>query len=189
MNLSPIALVPLPFMVLATQNPIEQEGTYPLPEAQLDRFLLNILIDYPQHEEEQAMLKQVTRGKVGDQLDVSTLSAFLSPKDVLQMQQYAAQLEVDDSVMDYAVRIVRNTRKWPGITLGAGPRGCIALIRCARAAALLNGHAWVTPDDIKKVALSALRHRIRISPDLELEGQNEDDVLKRLLENIEAPRS
>lgn len=181
--------VPLPFMVLATQNPIEQEGTYPLPEAQLDRFLLNILIDYPSEQEEMDMLRLVTSGTIGDQLDVDSIQPVADAARIRAMQVTAANLRVDDHVMQYATRIVRATRTWPGITFGAGPRGCISLIRAARGSALLNGNNFVTPDDIKRVTLSALRHRIRVSPDLELEGHSTDDVLARLLDNIEAPRA
>ncbi|MGD2081798.1 MAG: MoxR family ATPase [Chromatiales bacterium] len=180
--------VPSPFMVLATQNPIEHEGTYPLPEAQLDRFLLKILIDYPGEAEERDMVRRVTRDRVGDTLDVSAVAALMQPDDVRRIQGIASRLRTDDQVTDYAVRIARATRNWPGVSIGAGPRGGIALVRCARAAALLGGRDFVTPDDVKSVALPALRHRIRISPELELEGQAPDQVLTALLEQIEAPR-
>ena len=181
--------VPLPFMVLATQNPIEQEGTYPLPEAQLDRFLLKILINYPSEADEQELVRCVTGGQVGDSLDVSAIETLVKPEAIRKIQAITAGLRVDDKVNEYAVRIARTTRDWPGITLGAGPRGGIALIRCARAAALLAGRDFVIPDDIKAVALPALRHRIQISPELELEGQNPDQALSALLERVEAPRT
>lgn len=181
--------VPLPFMVLATQNPIEQEGTYPLPEAQLDRFLLKILINYPEEAHEQELVTNVTGGQVGDSLDVSRVAAVVTPEAIRGIQAIVANLRVDERVSQYAVAITRATRNWPGITLGAGPRGGIALIRCARAAALLGGRDFVTPDDIKAVALPALRHRIQISPELELEGQDPDQVLDGLLQRVEAPRT
>jgi MoxR-like ATPase len=180
--------VPLPFMTLATQNPIEQEGTYPLPEAQLDRFLLKVMIDYPDESLEQAMIEQVTRTQVGDRLDVSAIASRLKPAVIQQIQSIAAGIQVDRSVNDYAVSIVRATRDWQGISVGAGPRGAIALIRAGRAQALLNGRDFVTPDDIKAIALPALRHRILLSPELELEGHSNDQVLSALMSKVEAPR-
>jgi len=180
--------VPTPFMVLATQNPIEQEGTYPLPEAQLDRFLLKILIDYPTEGHEFSLVERVTHGRVGESLDVSVIQSLVHPDAVRGLQKAAGRLRVDRRVSEYAVRIARTTRDWPGIAIGAGPRGGLALIRCARAAAALADRAFVTPDDIKAVALPALRHRIRISPELELEGQSPDQVLNAVLQQVEAPR-
>jgi MoxR-like ATPase len=179
--------VPAPFMVLATQNPIEQEGTYPLPEAQLDRFLLKIRIDYPAAEEELALAKQVTQTHVGERLNVSAVNAVMEPDSVLKLQQAAASLAVDERVYDYAVRIVRATRSWAGISLGAGPRGSIALIRAARAAALLDGRDFVLPDDVKRMATATLRHRINLAPELEIEGHHNDGVLEVLLDKVDAP--
>ncbi len=180
--------VPRPFMTLATQNPLEQEGTYPLPEAQLDRFLLKILIDYPSENEEQNLVAHVTNGQVGDSLDVSSITPLVDPEVITQLQKLTAQLGVDREVNDYAVRIIRTTRDWQGISVGAGPRGGIALIRAARAAALLAGRDFVAPDDIKAVALPALRHRIILTPELELEGHDPDQVLSALLDKVDAPR-
>jgi MoxR-like ATPase len=177
-----------PFMVLATQNPIEQEGTYALPEAQLDRFLVKVRIDYPTQAEEAAMVRHVTEGKVGDRLDVEPVAQLVKPSTVLALQGIAASLRVDDAVLDYAVRLVRATRSWAGVIAGAGPRGGISLLRAARAAALLEGRDYVTPDDVKKMALPALRHRIRPSPELELEGRDNDAILKGVIDKIEAPR-
>lgn len=180
---------PNPFMVLATQNPLEQEGTYPLPEAQLDRFLLKIDIDCPAEDEETELVRRVTEGKVGDALDVEAVSPVADAEAVLGLQQAAARIRVDDQVLAYAVRIVRATRSWMGLTLGAGPRGGIALVRAARASALLAGRAFVTPDDLKAVALPALRHRVQRSPESELEGHGTDLLLRGLLERVEAPRT
>jgi len=177
-----------PFMVLATQNPIEQEGTYALPEAQLDRFLVKVRIDYPTHAEETSLVRHVTEGKVGDRLDVEAVAQLVKPSTVLTLQSIAASLRVDDAVLDYAVRLVRATRTWAGVVAGAGPRGGISLIRAARAAALMDGRDYVTPDDVKKMALPALRHRIRPSPELELEGRDNDAILKGVIDKIEAPR-
>jgi MoxR-like ATPase len=177
-----------PFMTLATQNPVEQEGTYPLPKAQLDRFLLKIRIDYPSEQEETSLLKQVTSTKVGEGLDVSAVTTIIKPENVMALQRLTAHLQVDERVYDYVVNIVRNTRTWPGISLGAGPRGSIALIRAARAAALLAERDFVTPDDVKEIALATLRHRITLAPELEIEGHDIDNVLKAVLSKVEAPR-
>jgi MoxR-like ATPase len=177
-----------PFMTLATQNPIEQEGTYPLPEAQLDRFLLKVRIQYPVESEEIALIKQVTAARVGDRLDVSAVSPIIKPEGVQTLQRIAAGLQVDDKVYEYVARIVRATRGWPGISLGAGPRGGIALIRAARAAALLAGRDFVLPDDVKTIAPAALRHRIALAPELEIEGHDVDHVLQAVLNKVEAPR-
>lgn len=180
--------VPKPFMTLATQNPLEQEGTYPLPEAQLDRFLLKILIDYPNESEEQQLVSHVTNGQVGDNLNVDKITPFLAPEDVIKIQTLCARIQVDSEVNAYAVRIIRTTREWQGISVGAGPRGAISLIRAARAAALLTGRDYVSPDDIKTIALPALRHRIILAPELELEGHDADHVLTALLDTVDAPR-
>jgi len=177
-----------PFMVLATQNPIEHEGTYALPEAQLDRFLLKVRIDYPSPADEMALVRHVTEGKVGDKLNVDQVMPLVKPATVLSLQTVAASVRMDDAVLDYAVRLARATRSWPGVVAGAGPRGGISLMRAARAAALLEGRDYVTPDDVKRMALPALRHRIAPSPELELEGRDTDTILKGLLEKIEAPR-
>jgi MoxR-like ATPase len=179
----------LPFMVLATENPIEHEGTYALPEAQLDRFLLKIRIGYPSHEEEKRLARQVTMQTVGEQLHVEAVQSLVKPDAILAIQRIAASLTVDDAVLDYAVRIVRATRTWNGVAAGAGPRGCIALIRAARAAALIDGHDHVTPDDVKKMALPCLRHRVTPAPELEIEGQDSDSILAALLERVDAPRA
>jgi MoxR-like ATPase len=178
-----------PFMVLATQNPIEQEGTYALPEAQLDRFLLKIRIDFPGHEDEHRMVRLVTHKQVGDRLNVEAVSTLLAPAAVIALQRFAASLTVDERVSDYAVRIARATRNWPGISAGASPRGGISMVRAARAHALLQGRDFVAPDDVKSMALPALRHRVTLAPELEIEGQSSDSVLTALLAKVEAPRT
>jgi len=180
--------LPRPFMVMATQNPIEQEGTYPLPEAQLDRFLFKVLIDYPTLDEERRMLESVTRNQVGDTLNVATVQTIISPQEITSIQQITAQITVDARIIDYAARIAQTTRDWPGLSIGAGPRGSIALIRAARAAAVLAERDFVTPDDIKTVALPALRHRVTLTPDYEMEGRTADQLLNTLLEHVEVPR-
>jgi MoxR-like ATPase len=178
-----------PFMVLATQNPIEQEGTYALPEAQLDRFLLKVRIDYPPAEEEAAMVRQVTRGQLGDRLNVEAVTPLVKPQTVTTLQAIVAAVAVDDAVLDYAVRIVRATRTWPGVAAGTGPRGGIALVRIARATALMAGRDFVTPDDVKRMALPCLRHRVTPSPEMEIEGHGADALLRGLLEKVDAPRA
>ncbi len=178
-----------PFMVLATQNPIEQEGTYALPEAQLDRFLLKIRIDFPTLEDEHTMVRQVTTNQVGDRLNVAAVSTLIRPSAVLGLQRYLASMTVDPRASDYAVRITRATRMWPGIAAGASPRGGISLVRAARAQALISGRDFVTPDDVKAVALPALRHRVTLAPEVEIEGQGADVILGALLQKVEAPRA
>ncbi len=180
--------VPLPFMTLATQNPLEQEGTYPLPEAQLDRFLLKIYINYPENSEENLMVAAVTNHQTGDQLNISNVHAIATPETILAMQTLAAEVEADQSVIDYAVRIVRATRDWQGLSIGAGPRGSISLIRAARAQAMLHARDHITPDDIKDIALPVLRHRVGLAPEMELEGYTSDQILQSILNKIEAPR-
>ncbi len=183
----PFTLEP-PFMTLATQNPIEQEGTYPLPEAQVDRFLLKIRLEYPSEQDEVTIVQGVTQGRIGNRLDVSTIREVLSPTEAVALQRKVAQVTVDDRIANYAVRIVRATRARQGVAIGAGPRGAIALVRVCRAIALLEGRDFVLPDDIKRVALPALRHRVSIAPELEIEGLQTDDVLRAILETVEAPR-
>ncbi|MBX8606840.1 MoxR family ATPase [Pseudomonas cichorii] len=177
-----------PFMVLATQNPIEQEGTYPLPEAELDRFMLKLRMDYPDTQEELAMVRQVTRSPRADILEVQPLRVILQAREVQALQRIASELPMDDQVLDYAVRLARSTRTWPGLSLGAGPRASIALVRGGRARALLRGGEFVIPDDIKGCALAVLRHRVRLSAELDIEGLSVDQVLKQLLDQVPAPR-
>ncbi|KJH83430.1 MoxR family ATPase [Pseudomonas sp. KSR10] len=179
---------PQPFLVMATQNPIEQEGTYPLPEAELDRFMLMLRMDYPMADEELELVRQVTRSARTDILDVSGLRVLLQAKDVQALQKIASEVPLDEQVLDYAVRLARATRNWPGLALGAGPRASIALVRCARARALLRGGEFVTPDDIKGCALAVLRHRVRLSPELDIEGTSVDQLLLQLLDQVTAPR-
>ncbi len=181
--------VPRPFLALATQNPIDHEGTYPLPEAQLDRFLFKVRIDYPSHDEEMALVRGVTAGKVADELDVSQVATVASPEAVLSLQAAAARILVDDRIMDYVVRIARATRAHQGLRVGAGPRGAIALVRAARVMALLAGRDFVLPDDVKAVALPTLEHRVIVSPEVEIEGQRAEHLVAALLEQVEAPRT
>jgi MoxR-like ATPase len=180
--------LPKPFMVLATQNPIESEGTYPLPEAQLDRFLFKVEIDYPEVAEEVAVVVRSTSNQAGNELPLSEVKPVLNERAVLSLQQIAGHQRVDEQVVDYAVRIVRATRETAGLALGAGSRGAISLVRGARAVALMDGRNYVTPDDIKRVALPCLRHRIALAPDALLEGRRPNDLLTGIIESTAAPR-
>jgi MoxR-like ATPase len=181
-------VLPKPFMVLATQNPVETEGTYPLPEAQLDRFLFKIEIGYPSLQDEVGVVIRATTDQAGDQLPLSKVVPILNERAVTSLQSIAARQRVDQQVIDYAVRLARATREWPGLAQGAGSRGPLALVRGARAVALLEGRNFVIPDDVKRVALPALRHRIALAPDALLEGRKPDDLLNAVIENTAAPR-
>jgi len=177
-----------PFFVLATQNPVETEGTYPLPEAQLDRFLFKIEIGYPSHRDESAIVVRTTQGQRGEQLPLETVSECIEARELLALQDLASQVRVDEGVIDYAVRIGRATRGGLGLAAGSGPRGAIAMVRAARASALLAGRDFVTPDDVKRCALPALRHRVLLAPDAQLEGRRVDELIVELLATVEAPR-
>ena len=177
-----------PFMVLATQNPLDQEGTYPLPEAQLYRFLFKVLIDYPQAEEEGRIVRMMLDGTIDDDLSVDDLQPITDAAGVMAMQHTVNSIVVDDAVLDYALRLVRATRDLPGLARGAGPRASIALASASRANALLEGRDFVIPDDIKAIAPPVLRHRIQLSADAEIEGMTTEMLLDRLLDQVAAPR-
>ncbi|EKF75006.1 ATPase AAA [Alcanivorax hongdengensis A-11-3] len=177
-----------PFMVLATQNPLDQEGTYPLPEAELDRFLFKVLIDYPGHDDETTLVNMVLDGTIAASLDVDSLTAVADADAIAALKTLSATVLLDPEVLDYALRLVRTTRDFPGIIHGASPRASIALARAARAQALFEGRDFVTPDDIQQVARPVLRHRIQLSADAEIEGQTPESALERLLAQVEAPK-
>jgi MoxR-like ATPase len=180
--------VPKPFMVLATQNPVETEGTYPLPEAQLDRFLFKIEIGYPSSADEVAVVVRATQDQAGDELPLNDVQPCMDRLAISNLQQLAARQRVDEQVIDYAVRLVRATREHAGLAIGAGSRGALALVRGARAVALIEGRGYVTPDDIKRIAVPALRHRVALAPDALLEGRNANDLLAEVIETVAAPR-
>lgn len=180
--------LPRPFMVMATQNPVDTEGTYPLPEAQLDRFLLKILIGYPTHAEETAVVELVTTGRAGHELPLDAVQPVLDDVQVQELQRLAGLVHADTKVIDYAVRVVRATRNWPGLEFGAGPRASVALVRAARAVALINGRDFITPDDVARQALAVLRHRVTMAPDAQIEGRDLDELLQAALQSVEAPR-
>jgi len=173
-----------PFMVLATQNPIEQEGTYALPEAQLDRFVIKINIDYPSAADEVLIATRYALQSFADSTDPARQLL-----DVIAAQRECRAIAVDDQVSEYAVRLVQATRDSTLLRHGAGPRASIALLRCARALAMLNGVDYVTPDDIKSLVLPVLRHRVILAPEVEIDGLGVDAVLSSLLDKVDAPRA
>jgi MoxR-like ATPase len=181
--------LPEPFMVLATQNPYEHEGTYPLPDAQKDRFLMKILADYPGVEEEKVMVAQVLSGGAGAELSTAAVNTVLDPPGFSAIRNLAAGLRVDPAVIDYAVRLTAATRELPALETGAGPRGSLALIRSARARALLKKRDFVLPDDVKALAGPVLAHRLTLSAESELEGQTGPRIIEALLAQVEAPRT
>lgn len=177
-----------PFITIATQNPLEHEGTYPLPEAQLDRFLFNIMIDYPTEANEALMLKSVLDDSIGATLDLSAVAQVMSPEHLVKLQKLAAYVSLDDRVVEYALQITRLTRHHQGIAVGAGPRGGIALLRAARANALMEGRHYVIPDDVLTVAVPVLRHRIVLSADYQIEGVHREQVIEQVIASVAAPR-
>lgn len=177
-----------PFMTLATQNPIEQEGTYPLPEAQLDRFLMKVIIDYPDQMSEEQVVTQVTASAGAKGLNAASLSQVCDPQTIIRAQQQCAAVNAVPEVVRYAVNICRATREAQGISLGAGTRGGISLIQVGKAYALMNGRDFVTPDDVKSACLPVLRHRVQLAPELAISGQKIDDALAEIVSGVEAPR-
>ncbi len=177
-----------PFMVLATQNPIEQDGTYPLPEAELDRFMMKSCISYPPAEDERELVRLQTQGRVVGGLHTEGVEHVLDAQGVIALREAASAVTVDEAVLGYAVDVVRATREFVGITQGASPRATIALVAAARAQALCEGRDFATPDDMKRVMLPVLRHRLQLSADRQIEGLDIDDVLVELIARVEAPR-
>jgi MoxR-like ATPase len=176
-----------PFLTMATQNPREHEGTYPLPDAQLDRFLMKIELDYPGEDEELRVMELISSTTTGDQLYLDPIEVVVSPEEILNAQRMVMRIGSSQEVLRYAGSIVRSTRSWPGILTGAGPRGGIALLRVAKAAALLDGRDYVVPDDVKRSAIGVLRHRIVLLPEAEIEGNSAAEILTDLIESIPAP--
>ncbi|MFO0950433.1 MAG: MoxR family ATPase [Isosphaeraceae bacterium] len=176
-----------PFLVLATQNPIESEGTYNLPEAQLDRFLFKLVIEYPSLEEETDILRLHTKGQNPDALLADALTTVTGPAEVIEMQKRCASVLVDDHVLGYIAGIVRKTREWPTFSLGASPRAGVSVLRGARAFAALDGRDYVLPDDVQEVAVPALRHRVILTPEAEVEGHGADGLLSELIRAVEVP--
>jgi len=181
--------LPVPFLVLATQNPIEQEGTYPLPEAQVDRFMLKIKVDYPNKAEERRIMDRMTVGAV------PTVQPVVSPEDILRARKVVTEIYIDDKVKDYIVDIVFASRRPEAygldvkqlILYGASPRASIYLNLAAKAHAFLRGRGFVTPEDVKSIGLDVLRHRIIVSYEAEAEEITSEDIIKKIFDHIEVP--
>jgi MoxR-like ATPase len=176
------------FSVFATQNPIEFEGTYPLPEAELDRFLVKVLLAYPDAEVEQGILARVLEGFEADTPASYGVVPVLDAAGLAALRHAVRSVRVEPSLTAYITAIVRATRGAPTLTLGASPRASVALLKVAQASALLDGRAFVVPDDVKAAAPAVLRHRVVVAPELELEGVSPDAALRSILEKVEAPR-
>jgi MoxR-like ATPase len=175
-----------PFMTLATQNPVEHEGTYPLPEAQLDRFIMKVLIDYPSREAECQIVTRAAANTLGTAADPVQLVCGVA--EIIAAQQATAAIQVVPEVVNYAVAIAQATRESRSVSLGAGTRGAISLVKIGKAFAALAGRGFVTPDDIKRAALPVLRHRVQLTPEVAIGGQDIDEVLLSLIESVPAPR-
>ena len=176
------------FTVFATQNPIEFEGTYPLPEAELDRFLLKVLIGYPDAVTEVAILARVLEGFESDDESTFGIDRALDGDTLTVMRQVTRGVRVEPAVQTYIAALVRATRETPSLTMGASPRATVALLKAAQGAALLDGRAYVIPDDVKSLAPAVLRHRVAVAPELELEGVTADKALEGVIQTVEAPR-
>jgi MoxR-like ATPase len=176
------------FTVFATQNPVEYEGTYPLPEAQLDRFLLKIMVPYPAREAELAMLDNYAEGFDAERPADVIPAPVLDEACCRELRRAVDGVRVASEVREYIANIVRATREEPALTLGGSPRATVALFRVSRAAALLAGRDFVTPDDVKDYAFPVLRHRVVVSPEVEVEGRTSDEVLASVLTRVDAPR-
>ncbi|MBX7213757.1 MAG: MoxR family ATPase [Thermoflexales bacterium] len=177
-----------PFMVLATQNPVDYEGTYPLPEAQLDRFLFKTLVDYPSLNQEVEVLRRVNAGFDSNDLTSVDLQAVLSPDDLRGLRAEIAAVRVDESILDYIAKLTESTRKSADLLLGGSPRASIAVLTTAKVVAAMRGRDFVIPDDVKEVAPPAYRHRVIIKPEAEIEGLNADMLIQRALSKVEVPR-
>jgi len=177
-----------PFLVVATQNPLEHEGTYPLPEAQVDRFMLKLLVGYPKTEEEVEVLQLFADGRNPHDLEAFGLERVMTTVDVVAAQQAAAKVLTDGDVLRYIAQLIQATRSRREVAVGASPRGGIGILRAARALAAMRGRDFVTPDDVKEVAPAVLRHRILLRPDAEIEGTTVDYIVGSILESISVPR-
>lgn len=174
-----------PFLVLATQNPIEQEGTYRLPEAQLDRFMFKIEVKYPSLEDEVIILQHSHTGKTTDLSEVKTV---LSAEQIEKFRQIINSLHIEEKVLRYIAELVYETRNNNSLFLGASPRASVAVLRASKAIAAISGREFVTPDDVKRVLTPVLRHRIILTPEREMEGATPDDIISAILKKVEVPR-
>ncbi len=179
--------LPSPFVVVATQNPVESQGTYPLPEAQLDRFLMKVTVADPPREVETRIVKNHATGF--DPTDLSGLTAVTTPEELLAMHLAASKVRVDDSVVEYIVDLTRRTREDRAIELGASPRASIAMMKAAQVVAASEGRDFVTPDDVKPIAKAVLRHRVMLHPDAELQGVTADERIDDILRAAPVPRA
>ena len=175
------------FTVFATQNPIEFEGTYPLPEAELDRFLVKIRVSYPDGAEEARLLRKVHGGFDPHDLDRAGLAA-VDPALLADARGEVRAVNVEDSLFTYIVHLVRRTREWPAVSLGASPRAAVSLMQFAKAIAAIDDRAYLVPDDVKQAVLPVLRHRIVVKPEADLEGVTSDQVLQDVVRAVEVPR-
>jgi MoxR-like ATPase len=175
-----------PFLVIATQNPIEQEGTYRLPEAQLDRFLFKISIDYPKLEEEITIIER--EHTLQDSSKLGNIAQILSASEIINYQSLVKQIVVEQNLISYIAKIVVNTRENAFLYLGASPRASIAILNAAKGFAAINGRDFVTPEDIKEAAIPVLQHRIIVTPEREMEGISSTEIIKQILESVEIPR-
>lgn len=180
--------LPEPFMVFATQNPVEYEGTYRLPEAQLDRFLFKIIIDYPTKQEEDRLLTLHDRGFSPHRLADYGLRPIASPADIRACTEETRSITVEPGIISYISDIARRTREADNLFLGCSPRGAVMLLLASKARAAIHGRNYVIPDDVKAMALPTLRHRVILRPEAEIEGLCADDILRNVLDSIEVPR-
>jgi len=182
--------LPLPdlFWVIATQNPLEFEGTYPLPEAQLDRFLFKLIVDYPEQAAEKQMLLNRQSGFTAKRADIVNLKPVTTVIDILQARQAVKQVQVSETIVDYLLEIVRKSRQYPDLALGASPRAAGAWLQTSQAAAWLSGRNFVTPDDVKSVASPLLRHRLLLKPEAMLDGLQIDAVVAAVINQVPVPR-
>jgi MoxR-like ATPase len=182
--------LPLPplFWVIATQNSIEYEGTYPLPEAQLDRFLFKLVIDYPDRNAQKQMLFNFQQGFRAKRSDLDRLQPIATVEDILTARQSVHQVRVDDKIVDYLLNLVERTRQHPDLALGASPRCAVAWLQTSKAQAYIAGRDYVIPDDVKEVALPLLRHRLLLKPEAQLDGLKVDGVVNFLLKQVAVPR-
>ncbi|MCS7473884.1 MoxR family ATPase [Myroides odoratimimus] len=175
-----------PFIVIATQNPIEQEGTYRLPEAQLDRFLFKINIDYPSLEEEIAIVQR--EHELLDKKKTTMINKVVTPNEIISFQKLIKEIIVEEKIIEYIAKIVADTRINPLLYLGASPRASIAILNAAKGFAAINNRDFVTPEDVKEAAIPVLKHRIIVSPEREMEGVTANDIINQIIESIDIPR-
>ena len=172
-----------PFLVIATQNPIEYEGTYPLPEAQIDRFIMKLNVGYPKKKEEEEILRRMKNVDLHD----ANISKVIFPEDILRIQKSIKEVFIDDAIGEYIVNIVHSTRSHPDVKVGVSPRGSIAIFKLAKANAAFLGRDYVIPDDIKEVVVQAIAHRLVLKPEVRIKGERPEEIVKKIVKNIAVP--